>query len=94
MDRILQFIEEHFICKFKEHTNQTVMAYICRRRLIKACDDIVSGLRLIDVAMKYSVQKMESEMGDFYFAYVVNYVTIIYIRLVGGVYIEIGRAHV
>ena len=26
-------------------------------------------------------------MGDFYFAYVVNYVTI-YIRLVGGVYIE------
>lgn len=55
MDRILQFIEEHFICKFKEHTNQTVMAYICRRRLIKACDGIVSGLRLIDVAMKYSV---------------------------------------
>ena len=43
MDRILQFIEEHFICKFKEHTNQTVMAYICRRRLIKACDDIVSS---------------------------------------------------
>ena len=55
MDSILQFIVEHFICKFKEHTNQTVMAYICRRRLIKACDDIVSGLRLIDVAMKYSV---------------------------------------
>lgn len=27
-------------------------------------------------------------MGDFYFAYVANYVTIIYIGLVGGVYIE------
>lgn len=55
MDRILQFIEEHFIRKFKEYTKQTVMAYICRRRLIKACDDIVSGMRLINLAMKYRV---------------------------------------
>lgn len=29
------------------------MEYICRRRLIKSCDDIISGMRLIDVAMKY-----------------------------------------
>ena len=37
---------------------------------------------LNDLAMKYSVQKMESEMGDFYFAYVVNYVTIPSLTLV------------
>ena len=50
---IAGYSESHFIRKFKEHTNQTVMAYICRRRLIKACDDIASGMRLIDVAVKY-----------------------------------------
>ncbi len=50
---IAGYSESHFIRKFKEYTKQTVMAYICRRRLIKACDDIVSGMRLIDVAVKY-----------------------------------------
>lgn len=50
---IAGYSESHFIRKFKEYTNQTVMAYICRRRLIKACDDIASGMRLIDVAVKY-----------------------------------------
>lgn len=43
----------YFIRVFKSYTNQTVMEYICRRRLIKSCDDIISGMRLIDVAMKY-----------------------------------------
>ena len=50
---IAGYSKSHFIRKFKAHTNQSVMAYICRQRLIKACDNIVSGLRLIDVAMKY-----------------------------------------
>ena len=52
---IAGYSESHFIRKFKEYTKQTVMAYICRRRLIKAYDDIVSGMRLINLAMEYSV---------------------------------------
>lgn len=47
------YSEYYFIRVFKSYTNQTVMEYICRRRLIKSCDDIISGMRLIDVAMKY-----------------------------------------
>ena len=47
------YSECHFIRIFKSYTNQTVMDYICRRRLIKSCDDISSGMRLIDVAVKY-----------------------------------------
>ncbi len=47
------YSEYYFIRLFKSYTNQTVMEYICRRRLIKSCDDIISGMRLIDVAMKY-----------------------------------------
>ena len=47
------YSEYYFIRVFKSYTNQAVMEYICRRRLIKSCDDIISGMRLIDVAMKY-----------------------------------------
>lgn len=47
------YSEYYFIRLFKSYTNQTVTKYICRRRLIKSCDDILSGMRLIDVAMKY-----------------------------------------
>lgn len=47
------YSEYYFIRVFKSFTNQTVMEYICRRRLIKSCDDIISGMRLIDVAIKY-----------------------------------------
>lgn len=47
------YSEYYFIHLFKSYTNQTIMEYICRRRLIKSCDDILSGIRLIDVAMKY-----------------------------------------
>lgn len=47
------YSEYYFIRVFKSYTNQTDMEYICRRRLIKSCDDIISGMRLIDVAMKY-----------------------------------------
>ena len=50
---IAGYSEYYFIRVFKSYTNQTVMEYICRRRLIKSCDDIISGMRLIDVAMKY-----------------------------------------
>ena len=34
------YSEYYFIRVFKSYTNQTVMEYICRRRLIKSCDDI------------------------------------------------------
>lgn len=47
------YSEYYFIRLFKTYTNQTVMEYICRRRLIRSCNDILSGMRLIDVAMKY-----------------------------------------
>lgn len=47
------YSEYYFIRVFKSYTNQTVMEYICRRCFIKSCDDIISGMRLIDVAMKY-----------------------------------------
>lgn len=50
---VARYSEYYFIRVFKSYTNQTVMEYICRRRLIKSCDDIISGMRLIDVAMKY-----------------------------------------
>ena len=47
------YSEFYFIRIFKAHTNETVMEYVCRRRLIKACEDIMAGMRIIDVALKY-----------------------------------------
>ena len=32
------------------------MEYVCRRRLIRACEDILLGMRIIDVAIKYGWQ--------------------------------------
>ena len=32
------------------------MEYVCRRRLIRACEDILDGMRIIDVAIKYGWQ--------------------------------------
>ena len=50
------YSEYHFIRVFKRYTNETVMEYVCRRRLIKSCDDILMGMRIIDVAIKYGWQ--------------------------------------
>ena len=50
------YSEYHFIRMFKKSTNKTVMEYVCRRRLIRSCEDILEGMRLIDVAVKYGWQ--------------------------------------
>lgn len=47
------YSEYHFARIFKAYTTQTVKEYICRRRLIRSCDDILAGERLIDIAIKY-----------------------------------------
>lgn len=47
------YSEYHFVRVFKAYTTQTVQEYICRRRLIRSCDDILAGERLIDIAVKY-----------------------------------------
>lgn len=47
------YSEYHFARLFKLHIGVTVMEYICRRRLIKASEDIISGEKIIDVAFKY-----------------------------------------
>ena len=47
------YSEYHFVRVFKVYTGQTVKEYICRRRLIRACDEIFAGERLIDIAIKY-----------------------------------------
>lgn len=53
---IAGYSEYHFIRMFKRYTNETVMEYVCRRRLIRACEDILLGMRIIDVATKYGWQ--------------------------------------
>ena len=53
---IAGYSEYHFMHLFKTYTNETVMEYICRRRLIKSIEDIVAGERIIDVAFKYGFQ--------------------------------------
>ena len=53
---IAGYSEYHFIRMFKRYTNETVMEYVCRRRLIRACEDILLGMRIIDVAIKYGCQ--------------------------------------
>ena len=47
------YSEYHFLRMFKRCTNETVMEYVCRRRLIRSCEDILEGMRIIDVAIKY-----------------------------------------
>jgi len=47
------YSEYHFERLFKSHMGVTVMEYICGRRLIKASEDILSGQKIIDVAIKY-----------------------------------------
>lgn len=53
---IAGYSEYHFIRMFKRYTNETVMEYVCRRRLIRACEDILLGMRIIDVEIKYGWQ--------------------------------------
>lgn len=50
------YSEYYFIRMFKKEMNTTVMDYVCKRRLIKASEDILLGEKIIDVAIKYGWQ--------------------------------------
>jgi len=50
------YSEYHFLQLFKAHTGETVMEYICRRRLFRAMDEIAAGSRIIDVAFRYGFE--------------------------------------
>lgn len=50
------YSEYHFLQLFKEATGETVMEYICRRRLFRAMDEIVAGGRIIDAAFRYGFE--------------------------------------
>lgn len=54
--QIAGYSEYHFIKLFKKYTNTTVTEYVCRRKLIKASEDIINGMKIIDVAFKYGWQ--------------------------------------
>lgn len=54
--KVAGYSEYHFIRMFKECMNTTVMEYVCKRRLIKASEEILLGEKIIDVAMKYGWQ--------------------------------------
>ena len=54
--KVAVYSEYHFIRMFKECMNTTVMEYVCKRRLIKASEEILLGEKIIDVAMKYGWQ--------------------------------------
>lgn len=43
----------HFMRLFKSYMNETVMEYVCKRRLVKASEEILIGNKIIDVALKY-----------------------------------------
>ena len=51
--KVAGYSEYHFIRVFKECMNITIMEYVCKRRLMKASEDILLGEKIIDVAMKY-----------------------------------------
>lgn len=50
------YSEYHFARMFKSFMGVTMMEYICKRRLIKASEEILSGEKIIDVAFKYGWQ--------------------------------------
>lgn len=45
-----------FTHRFKTEMNESVQAYICRRRLLCAAEEILNGEKIIDVAFKYNWQ--------------------------------------
>ncbi|MBQ8800084.1 MAG: HD domain-containing protein [Lachnospiraceae bacterium] len=53
---IAGYSEYHFLQLFKNHTGETVMEYLCRRRLFRAMDEILAGSRIIDVAFRYGFE--------------------------------------
>lgn len=56
LSETMGYSEDHFRQLFKAHTGETVMEYICRRRLFRAVDEILSGDRILDVALRYGFE--------------------------------------
>ena len=54
--KVAGYSEYHFMRVFKECMNTTIREYVCKRRLIKASEEILLGEKIIDVAMKYGWQ--------------------------------------
>lgn len=54
--REIGYSEFHFIRMFKACMGITVMEYITVRKLIKASEEILQGVKIIDVALKYGWQ--------------------------------------
>lgn len=50
------YSEYHFARFFKEKMNMTVLEYVTKRKLIKASEEILSGKKVIDVALQYGWQ--------------------------------------
>lgn len=50
---VVGYSHYHFSRLFKSCMNETVMEYVCKRRLVKASEDILLGNKIIDVALKY-----------------------------------------
>lgn len=54
--KIAGYSEYYFSGLFKSNMNVSVMEYVCRRKLIKASEDILAGEKIISTAMKYGWQ--------------------------------------
>ena len=52
--QVAGYSEYHFSRLFKAYMNETIMEYVCKRRLIKASEEILSGKKIIDVAAQYA----------------------------------------
>lgn len=50
---VVGYSQYHFSRLFKSYMNETVMEYVCKRRLVKASEEILLGKKIIDVALKY-----------------------------------------
>ena len=53
---IAGYSEYHFLQLFKNHIGETVMEYLCRRRLLRAIDELVAGSKIIDVAFRFGFE--------------------------------------
>lgn len=50
------YSEYHFSRLFRKHIGMSVMEYVKKRRLRKACEEIWKGSRILDVALQYGYQ--------------------------------------
>jgi GTP pyrophosphokinase len=53
---VFGYSEYHFSRMFSEYVGMSVMEYVKRRRLMKAAEDILGGMKIIDAAVKSSYE--------------------------------------